>query len=210
MNRRLRAAIAIAFALVLAGCATTAPRAPLPPAAHAAAIDRQQAREAVLAMQPEWNLAGRIALSNQGRGGSGRIDWRQRDQVFEVELSAPITRKGWRLTGGPGSALLEGLDGGPRTGFDAGLLLRQATGWDIPVQALAHWVRGARAPAGGQAQLAFDADGRLAHLSQDGWTLAYSDWQQQPDAAGSWLPMRITAERDSARVKLVIDTWSVP
>src|SRR3546814_19731383 len=68
------------------------------------------------------SLAGRVALTNQGRGGSGRIDWRQRDQAFEVELSAPIPRKGWRLTGGPGSALLEGLDGGPRTGFDAGPL----------------------------------------------------------------------------------------
>ncbi|MDQ2702592.1 MAG: lipoprotein insertase outer membrane protein LolB [Pseudomonadota bacterium] len=209
MTRRFRAATAIALALVLAGCATTAPRAPLSPAARAAAMEQQQAREAALAARPDWTLAGRVALSNQGRGGSGRIDWEQRDAAFDVELSAPITRKGWRLSGDPGSALLEGLDGGPRIGADAAILLREATGWDIPVQALAHWVRGARAP-GGQAQLAFDADGRLARLRQDGWTLEYADWQQQSDPAAPWLPMRVTAERDTARVRLVVDTWSVP
>lgn len=209
MNRRLRAAVVVTLALVLAGCASTGRREPLPPAAHVAAVARQEAREAVLASRDHWALAGRVALSNEGRGGSGRIDWRQRGEAFEVELAAPITRKGWRLVGAPGTAVLEGLDGGPRAGSDPASLLRVATGWDLPVRALAHWVRGARAPDG-RAQLAFDADGRLARLAQDGWTLEYGDWQPQADPADPWLPMRVTAERGSARVRLVVDHWSVP
>ena len=210
MSAWLRAAALVAFAAALAGCATTASRGPLPAAAQAAAMQRQVEREAVLVAHADWTLAGRVALSNEGRGGSGRIDWTQRGDAFEVELSAPITRKGWRLVGAPGTAVLEGLDGGPRAGADAALLLRAATGWDIPVQALVHWVRGVRAPGGGQAQLAFHADGHLARLRQDGWTLDYADWQQPAGPAGPWLPMRITAERDSARVKLVVDAWSEP
>ncbi len=209
MNRRSQVALAAVLAFALTACASTARRAVLPPAAQAAAVERQSARESALAMRRDWTLAGRVALTNEGRGGSGRIDWRQRSDAFEVELSAPITRKGWRLVGAPGTAVLEGLDGGPRTGGNAAVLLRETTGWDIPVQALSHWVRGARAP-GGQAQLAFDADGRLVGLQQGGWTLEYSDWQSPVDPAGPSLPMRITAERGSARVRLVVDAWSVP
>ena len=209
MSAWLRAAALVAFAAALAGCATTASRGPLPAAAQAAAMRRQVEREAVLVAHADWTLAGRVALSNEGRGGSGRIDWTQRGDAFEVELSAPITRKGWRLVGAPGTAVLEGLDGGPRAGADAALLLRAATGWDIPVQALAHWVRGARAP-GSESRLAFDAEGRLASLRQDGWTLEYDDWQAPADLAGPSLPMRVTAERGSARVRLVVDAWSEP
>jgi outer membrane lipoprotein LolB len=201
--------LAACAAAVLAGCASVAPRAPLPPAERAAAMTRQDAREAALAASPDWNLAGRVALSNGGRGGSGRIEWRQRGGAFEVGLSAPLTRQGWRLSGDAGTALLEGLQGGPRRGPDPAALLREATGWEIPVEALVSWVRGARAPAGGAAQLEFDAGGQLARLQQDGWTLDYADWQPQP-GAGPALPMRIDAVRGDARVRLVVDAWNAP
>jgi outer membrane lipoprotein LolB len=192
---------------VLAACATTVPRAPLPPAEREAAVARQASREEALAQQPDWSLQGRVALSNGQRGGSGRIDWRQDGAAFQVALSAPITRQSWRIEGDAGSARLQGLDGGPRSGPDAARLLREATGWDIPVQALASWVRGARAARGGPARLQFSADGRLAGLQQDGWTLDYGDWR--PSAVpGLELPMRISAQRDSARVRLVVDEWS--
>jgi outer membrane lipoprotein LolB len=209
MNMR-NFAIAIVAAAVLAGCATTASRAPmppLPPAERAAALARQESREAALAAQPGWSLGGRVALANGSRGGSGRIEWLQHEDRFEVALSAPITHKGWRLRGDAGSAVLEGLDGGPRRGSDPGALLKEATGWDIPVAALGSWVRGARAPApdAGAAQLRFAADGRLSRLQQDGWTLDYDDWRPQP--GGGELPMRISAERDAARIRLVVDDW---
>lgn len=206
MNLRRCALAALAMAM-LAGCAGVALRAPLPPAEQAAAMARQQARETALATQPDWGLDGRVALSNHGRGGSGRIEWRQHGANFEVALSAPITRQGWRLSGDRDGALIEGLDGGPRRGGDPAALLREATGWDIPVAALASWVRGARAPEGGAAQLQFDQEGRLARLQQDGWTLDYRDWQAPPGTAVV-LPMRISAERDTARVRLAVDAWN--
>jgi outer membrane lipoprotein LolB len=207
MNRRatLAAVLAIGFA-ALAGCAVAPVRTPpLPPAEQAAAVARQQAREAALAAMPDWHLEGRVALTNGTRGGSGRLEWTQRGPAFEVVLSAPVTRQGWRLAGGPGDARLEGLEGGTRHGADAAALLREATGWEIPVAALSRWVRGARAP-GGDARLAFSADGRLARLEQDGWTLDYADWR--PQAGGIELPMRVTASRDPARVRLVVDAWA--
>lgn len=207
------AAAALTGVLALAGCAVAPVRAPPPavlsPVERDAALAAQAARETALALHPEWRLEGRVALTNDGRGGSGRLEWQQHGGDFSVELSAPVTRQGWRLSGREGDVVLEGLEGGPRHGADAATLLRDATGWEIPVGALASWVRGGRAggaPAdGASADLEFSADGRLVRLHQDGWTLDYADWRPQP--GGIDLPMRISASRDTARVRLVVDAW---
>lgn len=202
-----RSVLAAAALLLLAGCATTLPVAELPPAQREAALERQSAREQRLARNRDWSLSGRVALTNNGRGGSGRIDWQQRGDRYSVALAAPITRQSWRLEGGPGMARLEGLEGGTRIGIDAAALLRQATGWEIPVASLASWVRGARDPAAGEATLQFGADGRLARMQQDGWRLEFGEWTSDP-ALGIELPNRIEAERGQARVRLVVDAWT--
>jgi outer membrane lipoprotein LolB len=208
------AAAMLAGVLALGGCTIAPVRAPPPAvlssAQRDAAMAAQAAREAALALHPEWRLEGRVALTNDGRGGSGRLEWQQHGGDFSVELSAPVTRQGWRLSGREGDVVLEGLEGGPRRGTDAAALLREATGWEIPVGALASWVRGARAGGaasadGAGAELEFSADGRLVRLHQEGWTLDYADWRPQP--GGIDLPMRISASRDAARVRLVVDAW---
>lgn len=208
MTLRVALVASLAAAFALAGCAVApvrAPLPPLPPSQQAAAAARQDAREAALALVPDWRLQGRVALTNGSRGGSGRLEWTQRGAGFEVVLSAPVTRQGWRLAGAPGDAVLEGLEGGPRHGPEAAALLREATGWEIPVDALSRWVRGVRAGSG-RARMEFTGDGRLARLEQDGWTLDYADWR--PQAGGIELPMRVTASRDAARVRLIVDAWS--
>lgn len=197
--------LAAGSGLLLAACAGRPVRnAPAVPAA--AAAQAQVARAAVLARYPQWSLAGRVGLSNGRNGGSGRIDWRQDGARFEVSLSAPITRQSWRLMGDGSLARLEGLEGGVREGTDAQALLRDATGWVVPVGSLADWVRGAanaRLPA---ASMQFDGRGRLARMEQGGWTIDYADWRPEP-ALGIELPHRLNASQGDARVRLVVDAW---
>lgn len=193
-------AMGLAF-LLLGGCATTRPAGPIVPVAEAQA--RQAARERILRAETRWGLEGRIAVSTGDQGGSGRIEWRQDGPRFDVTLSAPVTRQGWRLTGGPGGARLEGLEGGPRSGPDAALLLREATRWDIPVASLGDWLRGLPTDAAA-ANATYAPDGRLARLVENGWTIDYA-W---PDDADARLPSRIDARRDTARVRLAIDRWT--
>lgn len=203
--------LVLAACLLLSACAGR-PVREAPPVAATAAMDTQLAREAALRADGDWSLAGRVALANGDRGGSGRLDWRQAGEHYAVSLSAPITRQSWRLSAGPDGATLEGLDGGPRHGPDAGALLLRSTGWQIPLEALPAWLRGARAPGLGEATLAFGADGRLARMEQGGWTITYSNWglpeasPAQPDT-GVALPHRLEAVRGEARVRLVVDTW---
>lgn len=204
-----RSLAGLAWVVLLAGCAGAPVRQALPPAQRAAAMAAQEAREARLAQLGAWSLEGRVALSNGTRGGSGAFAWTQRDDRYEVSLSAPITHKSWRISGEPGGIVrLEGLEGGPRSGTDAGALLRAATGWEIPVAALADWARGVRHPGGGPAVLTFTTDARLGRLEQDGWILEFDRWSRPPGSPVE-LPGRVNARRGDARVRLVVDAWQL-
>lgn len=207
MNLRV---LACAAAVLLTACVAQPVRRALPPAQSAAAEAQQAAREDALRRQPAWSLQGRIAVSSGRNGGSGRIDWNQDGARFEVALSAPVTRQSWRLVGTATSARLEGLQGGTREGPDAAALLRDATGWEIPVTALAQWVRGVRAQGVGTASATYGLDGRLLRLEQGGWTLDYHWPAPSPDttaANGPPLPTRLDARRGEASMRLIVDQW---
>jgi len=204
--RGIRAVAVLALLLGLSAC-VSAPtvRPTLPQADTAAAEAAQQARETALQRDSQWQLNGRVAVSNGRDGGSGRIDWRQDGERFEVSLSAPVTRQSWRLTGDPHSARLEGLDGGPREGSDAAALLQAATGWQIPVVALADWLRGARSPALPPAVIAYGDNSLPARIEQDGWRIEY-EWPAGASGIDA-RPLRLDARKGDARVKLVVDQW---
>ena len=159
---------------------------------------------------PGWTLAGRVALSNGKDGGSGRIEWSQSAGAVRIELTAPVTRQGWALEIDADGATLHGVPNGPLHGRDANALLRNNTGWDIPVAGLGCWVRGAWASEAvfGQARVGYAADERVQRIEQAGWVIDYADWRPDP-ASGVDLPARITALRSMDRVRLVVDRWGV-
>lgn len=195
--RRILALLALAL---LAACAPVPPR----PAAVADA-SAQQARETALALRPDWAFHGRVAISKGSEGGNANIRWRQRGGDFDIELSAPITRQSWRLASRAGRVTLAGLDGGERSGSDAETLLLEATGWRIPVAAMAAWARGARGQ-GTAADFSSDPEGRPATLRQDGWDIEYRGWfDGEPP-----LPQRLFARQGEAGVRLVVEAWDAP
>lgn len=192
----LRLFLVLLAALQLAACSSGPVRSPI---AQDPTI--QAAREAILALQTSWSFEGRLAINQGGQGGNARIQWTQRGTDFDIRLSAPITGQGWRLRQQGASASLEGMDGGARVGSDPEALLKEATGWEIPLEEMTSWVRGAR--SAGQGELQFGPGGLPATLSQDGWTVEFRDW-----TTGSLpLPDKIFARRSDASVRLVIERW---
>ena len=190
-------ALAIATMLLAAGCAP-APTRPVAAADEGA----QQAREALLAKEPDWGFRGRVALSQGSNGGNAGIHWRQQGADFDIELTAPITARSWRLQSRGGHVSLEGLEDGARKGDDAEAMLLEATGWRIPVKAMSAWARGARAP-GSTAELGVDPEARPALLQQDGWTIEYRAWFEGAPP----LPQKVFARQGEASVRLVVEAW---
>lgn len=193
-----------ALLVCFAGLAACAP-VPVRQSEDAVLLAAQAAREARLAESPRWSLSGRLSVSANGEGGNGRLDWSQQGEDFEIRLAAPVTGKSWRLRQQAGVATLEGLDGGTRTAPDAEALLFEATGWRLPVQALAAWARGAR--ASGPATLEFGPTGLPALISQQGWQVEYREW----DGAEPARPRRVFARQgEQASVRLVVESWGSP
>ena len=213
--RQVFAALAAAIAIALAGCQTVATR-PAPVVDIPRAEAAQQVRAAALGLAdgdcatPGWAMTGRVALSNGKDGGSGQLEWTQGAGRTHLLLSAPITRQTWILDVDAGGATLQGVPNGPLHGADAAQLLRQATGWDIPVAALGCWVRAVVAnPAEfAEARIDYSADLLPLRIEQDGWVVDYTGWKQDPFSRQP-MPSRINAQRGENRVRLVVDRWGL-
>ena len=190
---RLAAVLACAFVV---GCAPVNPR----PAA-VVGLPAQVQREAQLASLSDWSFNGRVAVNQGNNGGTAQIEWRQQGEDFEIKLAAPITRQSWRLRRVGSQVRLDGLEGGSREGSDPEALLLDATGWRIPVGALAAWVRGVR--SAGAAEMSFDTRGLPATLQQEGWAVEYRGWFPGQPA----LPAKVFAKQGHASVRLVIEAW---
>jgi len=199
--------------LLLGACATRTVREapPLDQQGIESAERAQAGRATWLEGQRRWSFEGRVAVNNAGKGGNGKIEWRQDGHGYVVSLIAPITRQSWRLIGDTHSEAgrLEGLEGGPREGGDAEALLLEATGWDIPVNALARWVRGLPAEGLPLRDRSYSAQGQLQRVEQAGWNIEYPLWFPAEGPQPS-LPRRIEAKRDRASVRLIVDHWDFP
>jgi outer membrane lipoprotein LolB len=193
---RVRVGALVACALVLAACA--APRVK----PDDALLARQSERERALASQPNWQLAGRLGVSNAKDAGSGSLQWKQDGDAFRFSVHAPVTGKTWVLAGDAHRVVLEGLREQPVEGTDAAALLDRELGWHVPVAQLTDWVRAARAK--GAAQIEFRDDGLPAVIQQDGWKIEYPDYDEthQPP-----LPRKVFASRGDYRVRLSVSEW---
>lgn len=198
----MRAVGRTAAALLLVLLASCAQRQVRP--ADDALLAAQAGREAALAAQPQWRMTGRFAVSGEGEGGSGRLDWQQRADGYVIEISAPVTRRSLRLSVTGDGARLDGLEQGPLSGADPQRLLYEATGWRLPLQPLMAWARGARAR--GPADLEFGADGLPLRLQQQDWQVEYRSWDTARSPA---LPLRVFASSGEHRVRLVVDRWDL-
>lgn len=197
---RLPAFWLVASALLLTACASPGPPRDMP-AAEAAYAERS----ATLLTWPGWGLTGRLGIDDGQDGGSGRLDWRTVKDSATLQFRGALGQGAWQLEIDPARALLELSDGRTRQAPDVDTLVRQEIGWEVPVSALAWWVRGMAWP-GNKAPdvLQLNDDGTPAVLEQLGWRVSYDRYV---DYAGERLPSRLQARQGDRQVKLAVSRW---
>ncbi|MBS4050033.1 lipoprotein insertase outer membrane protein LolB [Methylomonas rivi] len=150
-----------------------------------------------LQRQKNWVLEGRLALVDEKDSVSVSISWRHNELQDDIELVGPLAQGRVRISVTPGQVTVD--DGENLKVFYGAVdeVLSQQLGVDLPVDSLKFWVLGVNDP-------------RQAYIEQPGgfyqgnWLVRYKEMQTVN--AGT-LPKRITAEKDKARIKLIVDQW---
>lgn len=188
-----RIAIVLVACLVLAACATREQR---PAGAWL------EERQAWFDAHPQWQISGRVSLSDGQRGGSLGFNWEAEGDEHRIHLRTSAGGRQWRLRFSPEDAELEGSEVGQLSGSNPDPLVERAVGWPIPVYALSWWIRGLLPPGGGD--IRFADDGTLAGVTGPAWTLEYKHFNQ---VEGRLLPTRMEARSDKYTVRLAIRDW---
>lgn len=200
------AAFAAVLAALLAGCANLSqPAAPLPQ--DAAADPRWLAHQAAAMACDPFTLSGRVAVQRGSEGGGAKLRWRQAGQDSDLRIMAPLAQGSFRLVGSTQGVTLSAPDGRQYTADSFEALMATHVGWPLPVEGARYWVRGVPDPRQPVEHLVLDDEGRLGDLAQAGWRISVLEYR---DEGGVALPARLFLNAGEVKIRLAIDTWSVP
>lgn len=171
----------LAFAVTLAGCATTSTNV-----------------ATVGAYRDTIDLDGRLSVNYQKDGKveslTGSFDWAQRPGNVDVTLTNPLGQTVATIQVTPQSATLTQAGRAPLSEANIDTLTQRTLGWPLPVSGLRDWLQGYAMDAQGQRFAASPARNEVTTL--DGWRLRFVEWQDAN--ATQPLPRVIHATRAAA------------
>jgi outer membrane lipoprotein LolB len=198
MRKALCAAVLTALGF-LAGCKT----APTPGVTGPGADAPWPEQRAALEKLDRYGLNGRVAVAANGQGFSASLRYEQLPSGANLALDGPLGIGGLRvvLDGeriGIATSRGEKLDGDA-----ARAELERRLGFALPLAELRWWLLGLPAP--GEVALNQDGgSGEIRGFTQGGWQVSINT---RAPGLGFALPQRLTAEREGARLKLLVERW---
>jgi len=156
-----------------------------------------------------WEVSGKLGFRSAEKGGSVSLNWTQRQDNYQLQLSGPFGAGSVNISGN--SQIAEMLYDNTVYRQPPQQLAAQLTGVPLPVDALSWWARGLPSPTQPAAtDLGSSPEGLTLGFEQGGWQLAFSQYRQTD--AGS-LPGKIVGTHQAQgdrrySFKLVISGWS--
>ncbi|MCX7544459.1 lipoprotein insertase outer membrane protein LolB [Marinicella gelatinilytica] len=151
-----------------------------------------------------FQLTGKLALSDGQEGGSGQFKWHHLKSATTAQFKAPMGQGDWYIE--------ETLDGATMIvnnedsyhASSATTLIEDAVGWPVPWEALKKWLV---ARPLNQEQAVIHTTENSKTISEQGWDIVYDRFQEYPKAC---LPHRIMASKPPYSIRLVIRDWQWP
>jgi len=201
-----RAALgAMAVLALLAGCRTAPPAAPTPPA-HGPGADAPWAEQyAALETFDTWSLTGRVAVAAKGQGFSASLLYRQQGARADLSLDGPMGIGGMRMQVAERDISVTNSRGQTLDGAAARSEIESRLGFELPIAELRWWLLGVPAPGSPSESHDDGAGGPIRDFAQNGWHVSVLS---RAPGLGFALPQRLTAEREDARLKLLIEQWA--
>ncbi len=147
----------------------------------------------------QWHLLGRIAMTNETDSWSAKIDWLHDVDKDVLNLSGPLGQGAVRIVLHSDSIMIDQGDGQVGVSKNVDQYIKQQLGFFVPLVALRFWVVGLNEPDKPFVRL---DDG----FSQFSWNIKYHNYVQVGD---DWMPLKISIKNNSAKLKLVIDQWTI-
>jgi outer membrane lipoprotein LolB len=194
------AALAMSMALLLLGGCRTAPPVTVPgPGADAPWPEQRAALERL----DHYTLSGRIAVAASGQGFSGSLRYQQQPHRSDLALDGPMGLGGLRVAVEGEQVNISTSRGETLDGAAARAEIESRLGFPLPLVELRWWLLGVPAP--GDANVDQDAgSGEIHGFEQHGWRVRVD---ARAPALGFALPQRLTATREGARMKLLVENW---
>ena len=193
---RWAAQLALPLILFMGGCATQVDRSDTEP--------DWQRHSGRLAQLANWDIDGRVAIRTSEESETANLHWEQRQIDSVLRLSGPLGSHATLIESDGSTMVL--TQGEERTVWDLNAAQTELRGgWNLPLKALPHWLKGIPAPDMKVDALQLEPNREiLQSLRQDGWQITYDRYEEFD---GYTLPTRITIERDATRARLLIRTW---
>ena len=173
---------------MLAGCAALPPES-LPERPQRASIQR-------------FEFDGRIAVRSAQAAMSASISWLHDAGGDDISVRSPLGAMLAHLVGDASGARLETAQRESFAAADIGELGRQVFGLDLPLARMPDWVIGRS--GGTHTAVEFDARGRIARLTEQGWSIEYPEYESDAQQA---LPRRVFLRRGEIDVRLAVERW---
>ena len=148
---------------------------------------RWQEHEARMSALQDWRIRGKIAVRAGSKGGHATLRWDRSPETQHIELAGPLGGGRVVIDADSQGAHLQDTRGGNLRGDSVSELVELRLGWPLPFEQLPQWIRGL--PAGEDAKLEWDDEGRIVRMNDSGWQLSYPAYQSVSSAAGEPLPV---------------------
>ena len=193
------------LALILGGCAITAPETEL---TSPQKLERWQQRQQQLSSFQHWGIRGRVALFVDNEVYNLGLNWTLSENHSSLKLEAALGQGMVQLEKNGSEVSLMTSEGDSYYCQNAEQVLQQSTGWSIPVDGLEYWIKGINHPQSDHTRK-LDNAGLASSLTQDRWKINYLDYTraelEQYD--NPLLPHKIYMKRNNIALKIVIDQW---
>ncbi len=191
--------------LMLAACATNAPKGP---GQSPNAPQWQQHQQQVRGLS-QYQARGAFAFLSDQQKVYARFFWQQTGaDRYRLLLTNPLGSTELELNAKPGTVELVDNKGKHYVSTDAQDMIYKLTGMPIPIDSLRQWMLGL---PGDSTDYKLDDQFRLSELNYTGpdgktWHVVYNDYSSTTQPS---LPSNMELTQGSLRIKLKMDNWIV-
>lgn len=190
--------LAIALLSLLSACAHKIPTS----------IEYKTHQES-LTILDHWQLNGKLGIKAPEESGSANIKWQQQADTYDIQLTGPLGQKSIHIEGNKHQVTLTEKGKAAIKANSAEDLIRENTGWKLPLTQLTYWVRGLAAPDIKIKSLKENDRGLIGTLEQSGWTIQYLSYHQvNHQNQMLYLPQKVIAHYQDFRLTLIVRKWT--